>query len=171
MKNTFIVLFIVNIVAISCQEPDPGRTTGEILNRDIDSLEKRIERIEATSKPRLSVLMNQLQMHHARMWDPGISGNWELLSYEFKKTRESLDDIRNFYGEKAHGSSKIGIELDQLETTLDSLNDAVSIQNKDNFVKSYQSLTFKCNNCHKEAGLDFYEIIKPLKPAYSGEMQ
>lgn len=155
----------------SCRQPESNCVSTEAIIHRIDSLENRLHTVETAVKPRLSVLMNRLHIHHFRMWEPGTNGNWGLLSYELKETRESLDDIRLLYGEIPHGNSLLGPELDKLNVTFDSLRTAVDSKSKDDFVKSYNALTLKCNNCHKEAGLDFYEIIKPSKPAYSGEIQ
>lgn len=173
MKNFVINLILILgfLLQLSCQEPEEKNMATDILLQRIDSLENRINVLEMNSKPRLSVFMNRMQIHHSRMWNPGISGNWSLLSYEWAKTKETLSDIKMAHGNNPHGSSTIGLELDNLQTTIDSLEQAILNKSKDDFVKSYQTLTSRCNSCHKAAGLDFYEIIKPVKPAYSGEME
>ncbi len=171
MKTTFISILLISLAAFSCNKPAVTCEPPTSLIQKIDSLQTRIDALETLVKPRLSVLMNRLQVHHSRMWEPGINGNWALLSYEFGKTRESLEDIKLLYGESSHGSSQINTEINKLDATIDSLSKAVEVKSKDDFVKSYNTLTLKCNSCHKEVGLDFYEIIKPSKPAYSGEMQ
>lgn len=173
MKKVVLVVSLLVTLSwlLSCQPRERSKDDLSGIIKKLDSLEIRISSLENSMKPRLSVLMNRVQVHHSRMWEPGITGNWDLLKYELSKTRETLGDIRSAHGETIHGTSTIGLELNKLESALDSLESAVKTKNKDEFVQSYQQLTTKCNSCHQLAGLDFYEIIKPVKPAYSSEME
>ena len=51
------------------------------------------------------------------------------------------------------------------------MEQAVTAKNKDSFVEHYSALTTQCNSCHKATGLDFYKVIQPGTPAYSGETE
>ncbi|HMT27653.1 MAG TPA: hypothetical protein PKD91_00095 [Bacteroidia bacterium] len=166
-----LVLMAGGIFLQSCHQTVESNDASEKIMQRVDSLEKRLTILETLAKPRLSVLMNRMQVHHSRMWEPGISGNWPLLKYEWAKTKETLSDIERAYGMNPHGTVTIAEELKKLESTTDSLESAINDKSKDDFVRNYLTLTTKCNSCHKTAGLDFYEIIKPAKPAYSSEIE
>ena len=127
--------------------------------------------VESALKPRLSELMFRLHRHHAAMWSPGIGNDWKLADYELTKLKESLSDVATFYGAEKYGKGAVSGELDKLQPVLDSLKMAVSAKNKDLFVENYLHLTQQCNDCHKAADLDFYKVIMPQTPAYSGETE
>ena len=67
--------------------------------------------------------------------------------------------------------STLKLELTNLSGAIDSLEKAIKTQSKDDFVKSYNTLTTSCNSCHQKAGLDFYTIIAPKTPAYSTDIE
>jgi hypothetical protein len=172
----FISLAWVSLILVSCNQQQessnvPDDSSTSILEAKIDSLNTEIIQLREITYPKLSVLMNRVQLYHSRMWEPGVRQQWELLAYQFKKTNETLTEISLLYGDSIYGNSNLKNEITNLGETLDSIDNAIKLHNKDEFVKSYQSLTQKCNSCHQKGALDFYEIITPKTPAYNSEIE
>lgn len=172
----FISLAWVSIMVVSCNQQQENNnvsdeTTISVLEAKIDSLNAEVAHLRNITYPKLSVLMNRVQLYHSRMWEPGVRQQWELLAYQFKKTNETLSEISVLYGDSIYGNSNISNEMTFLKETLDSLDNAIKLHNKDEFVESYQTLTKKCNSCHQKGALDFYEIITPKTPAYNSEIE
>ena len=45
--------------------------------------------------PRLADLMNEaMQVHHTKLWLAGHANNWVLADYEMKKTKETIEEIK-----------------------------------------------------------------------------
>jgi hypothetical protein len=173
MKRTFaaITLLWLSLSHISCNQNCACSDKSESQQAQIDSLKVRIEQLETSVKPRLSVLMNRLQGHHGRMWQPGITNDWKLAGYELAKVKETLSDLVASFGTNKYAESSIGLEINKLQATMTQLEQAVTSKNKDVFVEQYSALTTQCNTCHKATGLDFYKVIQPSTPAYSGEIE
>ncbi|MBL0072557.1 MAG: hypothetical protein IPP34_12445 [Bacteroidetes bacterium] len=95
MKPTFAILGLIclSITQLSCNQNCSCNEKAAVRQTTIDSLETRIQQLETQIKPRLSVLMNRLQVHHGRMWQPGITNDWKLAGYELEKVKESLSDL------------------------------------------------------------------------------
>ncbi len=173
MKPTFAILGLIclSITQLSCNQNCSCNEKAAVRQTTIDSLETRIQQLETQIKPRLSVLMNRLQVHHGRMWQPGITNDWKLAGYELEKVKETLSDLSSNFGSDKYAESTIDLEISKLQSTIAQMEQAVKAKNKDSFVEHYSSLTTQCNSCHKATGLDFYKVIQPVTPAYSGESE
>lgn len=173
MKQITLQLFIVVLFCTitACHRKESCCDKKENIAANGDTLKSAPSLAESALKPRLSELMFRLHRHHAAMWSPGIGNDWKLADYELAKVRESLADIATFYGGDKYGKGTISLELDKLKPAIESLKKAMETGNKDLFVENYLQLTQQCNSCHKASSLDFYKIIMPTTPAYSGETE
>jgi len=168
-KSLLIVL--VCLIVSSCGQKQESGDNRKLLLKRLDSLQTDLDVLKKQTFPRISVLMNNLGLHHSRLWEPGVKQNWKLSDYEFSKIKESLNDIIVLYGDSLNGNSTIGVEIADLMKEVDKLGNAIKAQSKDDFVSSYKSLTIKCNSCHQKAGFDFYEIIAPKSQAYTTDIE
>ena len=173
MKQFTLQLFLMVVFCTitACHRKDACCDKKGNNGTQADSLKSAASSTESALKPRLSELMFRLHRHHAAMWSPGIGNDWKLADYELAKLRESLADIGTFYGAEKYATGAISGELEQLNPALESLKKAVELKNKDLFVENYLKLTQQCNDCHKATSLDFYKVIMPATPAYSGETE
>src|SRR3990167_9878569 len=66
--------------------------------------------------PELGQQMLELQIRHARLWQPGAARNWMLTQFELAELRESLNGVVELNGdhaalEPAHNSGRRGAPL------------------------------------------------------------
>ena len=86
MKYFFLLCCITICIACAQQNAADHKT-----NVAIDSLEKRIQRLEKEKyKPGLGELMAVIQMHHAKLWYAGINNNWKLSAFEVDEIKDRI---------------------------------------------------------------------------------
>ena len=118
--------------------------------------------------PRLADMMNDaMQIHHIKLWIAGRANNWTLASYEAKKIKETIEeiketiiDIQALLPQWRHVT--LGEMLTKFDSNLMALGQAVKAKDAAKFETSYRELTATCNACHVNAGESQVKIIVPV---------
>jgi hypothetical protein len=111
---------------ISCSQQSGKSSATSDLEMRTDSLEQRIAVLEKPVLPGLAILMNRMQIHHSRLWEPGVRQNRKLSGYEFSRLKVSLSAINRFYGGRIYGNAELRVELAPLSCALDCLDNAIN---------------------------------------------
>ena len=118
--------------------------------------------------PRLADLMNEaMQVHHTKLWFAGHANNWVLADYELRKTKETIEEIKETIVDIQTASAQwqrvpVGEMLKSIDSNLDTLADAIKLQDGAKFDAAYRGLTAACNACHVRAGQPQIKIMVPL---------
>jgi len=118
--------------------------------------------------PHLGDLMNNaMQIHHTKLWLAGHANNWALASYELRKIKETIEEVKEaiviiqkMSPQWRHVS--IGEMLQSVDSNLKSLDQAVKAKDANGFETDYRELTAACNACHVSVGQHEIKIIEPL---------
>jgi hypothetical protein len=127
----------------------------------IDSLQKQLD---SAYKPGLGEFMGGIQMHHAKLYFAGQSGNWKLAGFEMHEIMEALDDIRHYAADRPEAK-----DIVMLTPALDSLNKAINAQSAPMFNSSFILLTNTCNQCHQAVHYGFNKIKIPSAPPVTNQ--
>lgn len=156
MKYVFI--FVLMFGLFSCKQKNPDT---KAMQKQIDSLKNELAQVY---KPSLGFLMNNIQMHHAKLWFAGANQNWKLAQFEIKELKEVSDEIQKYQAQREE--TKL---MDMIEPALTDLSRAVENKNLSDFKKSFTDLTIACNECHKLSDFE-YNIVKiPETPAFTNQ--
>ena len=118
--------------------------------------------------PHLGDLMNNaMQIHHTKLWFAGHANNWGLASYELRKIKETIEEVKEdiviiqtMSPQWRHVS--INEMLKGVDSNLKSLDQAVKAQDANRFDTSYRELTAACNACHVSVGQPQIKIVEPI---------
>jgi hypothetical protein len=156
MKRTVYVVLVYML--LSCNPGGPDKTT---LQLQIDSIQKKLDK---SYKPGLGEFMSGIQVHHAKLWFAGGSGNWELADFEIKEIQEAIEDIQTYCTDRPETAL-----IPMINPVLDSMN--LSIGNRDiqGFKSSFILLTNACNSCHKATKHAFNVIQVPVTPPFTNQ--
>jgi cytochrome c553 len=122
--------------------------------------------------PHLADLMNEaMQVHHTKLGLAGHAGNWALADYEARKIKETVVEIKEAIVDIQATSARwqrvpVGEMLTNIDTSLNSLKQAIVAEDKAKFDVAYNGLTTACNACHARAGQSQIKIMNP--PAEGG---
>jgi len=118
--------------------------------------------------PRLADLMNEaMQVHHTKLWVAAHAENWALATYELKKIRETVEEVKETIVDIQVASSQwqrvpVGEMLKDVDSNLNALDTAAKAKNLAKFETAYNGLTAACNACHVRAGQSQIKIMAPL---------
>jgi hypothetical protein len=118
--------------------------------------------------PHVADLMNDaMQIHHTKLWFAGHASNWALATYEVRKIKETMDEVKEAIVTIQTSSPQwrnvsIGEMLQRVDANLNSLDQAVKAKDANRFAASYRDLTATCNACHMGFGQPQIKIIEPL---------
>lgn len=143
----------------ACAQPSIDNS---ILQARIDSLQKKVDNAYA---PGLGEFMSGIQVHHAKIWFAGKSGNWKLAGFETGEIKETLDDIRKYCIDRPEVA-----QLPMIDAPLDSLNAAIAQGNPVAFKSAFLLLTNTCNNCHRATKHEFNVIQVPETPPFTNQL-
>lgn len=149
-----VLAFALLIVLASCSSKEDLKKEIDQLNSKVESMEKSLEK---SYTPGLGMLMNAVQAHHLKLWKAGANSNWELAGFEIHELEERFEDIEKFHSE--HEETK---QLSIIYPSIESIEKAVSNQNRQEFVVSYENLTATCNSCHQVNDHPFIKIKTPF---------
>jgi hypothetical protein len=118
--------------------------------------------------PHLGDLMNNaMQIHHTKLWFAARANNWALASYELRKIKETIEEVKEdivtiqtMSPQWRHVS--INEMLKSIDSNLKSLDQAVKAKDANRFDTNYRELTTACNACHVSVGLAQIKIVEPL---------
>jgi hypothetical protein len=152
-------LYVLCLILLACQQK---KDHIEVLEKQIDSLSKRIDSIYS---PGLGEFMVSIQLHHGKLWFAGKSENWELANFELGEIRETLIDIQHYNRDRPEIK-----DLPMIFSPLDSIKSAIGVRDLAAFNRSYISLTNSCNNCHQATKHGFNKIKIPKKPPVTDQV-
>jgi cytochrome c556 len=118
--------------------------------------------------PHVADLMNDaMQIHHTKLWLAGHASNWALATYEVRKIKETMGEVKEAIVAIQTSSPQwrnvsIGEMLQRVDTNLNSLEQAVEAKDANRFAASYRELTATCNACHMGFGQPQIKIIEPV---------
>src|SRR5688572_21197163 len=101
----FVLALPLLLLASSCNVPDTNKR-----EREIAGLRAEIEALKAAPKaaagaaaeaPELGAQMLELQLRHARLWQPGQARNWLLAQFQLAEMREAFAGVVETNGEHA----------------------------------------------------------------------
>jgi hypothetical protein len=156
MKCVFIVVLSIGIY--SC---NPTSNQVQVLQNRIDSLERKLT---DTYKPGFGEFMSSIQTHHAKLWFAGINENWKLADFELHEILETIENIQKYETERKE-SEMIGMII----PALDSVNNAIRLNNSTLFKNSYNILTTTCNSCHHSTNFEFNVVKTPDIQPFSNQ--
>ncbi len=118
--------------------------------------------------PHLGDLMNNaMQIHHTKLWFAGHANNWALASYELRKIKETVEEVKaaivtiqRISPQWRHVS--INEMLTSVDANLKSLDQAVKAKDANRFDANYRELTSACNACHVSIGQPQIKIVEPV---------
>lgn len=120
----------------------------------------------APTAPELGQQMLELQIRHARLWQPGAARNWMLMQFELAELRESLNGVVELNGD--HAALQPNRLADVLPTFMDpalkQMQAAIDTQDGPAFDKAYDEVSKACTNCHASADHAFLVIQRPQSP-------
>jgi hypothetical protein len=132
------------------------------LQNEVDSLKIALNE---TYKPGLGEFMSSIQVHHEKLYFAGQNSNWKLADFEIHEIMEAVDDIQHYTSDRPEVK-----ELPMLLPALDSVNEAIKMQDKNLFNKNFVILTNTCNACHKAVDYDFNRVKIPDTPPFSNQV-
>lgn len=131
----------------------------------VQVLEQRIADLEKNSyKPGFGEFMSAVQVHHAKLWYAGQNQNWRLADFEVHEIKESLDDLRTYVHDRPETQ-----QLDMISPAIDSVQNAIRLENTAEFKKAYLLLTNTCNSCHRATQHGFNIIKIPDTPPFTNQ--
>ena len=116
--------------------------------------------------PELGQQMLELQIRHARLWQPGVARNWMLMQFQLAELRESLNGVVELNGD--HPALQPNRLADVLPTFMDpaieQMQAAIDSQDGPAFDKAYDAVSQACTDCHASADHAFLVIQRPQSP-------
>lgn len=153
---TLMVLFLA-----SCTSPE---TSKENIKSNADSVNAGLKKEMQEYAPGLGEIMGGIQMHHAKLWYAGINDNWKLAQYEIDELKERFEQARTV--ESGRPEVKM---IPMMYPSIDSIKDAISHKNLNQFKSGFQLLTASCNSCHGANNFKFNVITIPTAPPVNNQ--
>jgi len=153
----FIAISLLFILAGCSQQSNDSKK----LQEQVDSLRIKLDN---AYKPGFGEFMSSIQQHHAKLWFAGINNNWKLAEFEIKEIQEVLEDLEKFNTDRPE-TKAIGM----IDSSIDSVSNAIKQQNPSLFRTSYTLLTNTCNKCHQSTEHEFNIITIPSTPPFSNQ--
>jgi len=120
----------------------------------------------APAGPELGQQMLELQIRHARLWQPGAARNWMLAQFELAELRESLAGVVALNGDHAAVQPNRLAELlpTMMDPALKQMQQAIDSQDGPGFDQAYDALSNACSACHAASDHAFLVIQRPQSP-------
>jgi hypothetical protein len=130
---------------------------------DQERLMEVVADLEARFTPGLHSLMAEMGERHATLWFAGDAGNWALADYYLHELEGLIEDIEELHPtyEEVPVAELLG---EMTRPAVDRLEGAVSGEDREGFVRSYDELTRACSACHVASGLGAIVIQRPTAP-------
>jgi len=118
--------------------------------------------------PHLGDLMNNaMQIYHTKLWFARHANNWALAGYELRKIKETIEEVQEDIVTIQTRSPQwrhvsINEMLQNVDSNLKSLDQAVKAKDANRFDINYRELTAACNACHVSFGQPQIKIVEPL---------
>jgi hypothetical protein len=154
----FIFTLLVAVGLIACQTPaqDASQITAQLSDMQ--------NQISNGYEPSFGSLMNNIQMHHNKLYFAGENQNWKLAKHELKAIATSFEHISKYCGDREE--TKL---TPMMQPALDSVAKTIERKSAANFAKDFVFLTNTCNNCHRASSHEFIVITSPKVPPFSNQ--
>jgi len=137
-------------------------------NNNAQDLQHRMDSLEIklanTYKPGIGEFMSGIQAHHSKLWFAGQNKNWQLADFEIHEIMEFVDNIKK-YQSSSNESQLIGI----IDPAIDSIKNAIKLENPILFKSSFYRLINACNSCHRSTNFEFNKIKVPEISPYTNQ--
>lgn len=148
--------------------------SGSQQDREIANLKAEIASLKAAPAaappaavaPELGQQMLELQIRHARLWQPGAARNWMLAQFELAELRESLAGVVELNGDHAAVQPNRLAEVlpAMMDPALQQMQQAIDTQDGPGFDLAYDALSNACSACHAASDHAFLVIQRPQSP-------
>lgn len=162
------ILLLPLMLLAACGNTDQSAEIAE-LKAQVASLQAAASIPAATSAsgvPELGQQMLELQIRHARLWQPGVARNWMLMQFELAELRESLKGVVELNGD--HAALQPNRLAEVLPTFMDpalkQMQAAIDTQDGPAFDAAYDEVSKACSECHASADHAFLVIQRPQSP-------
>lgn len=163
------ILLLPLLLLAACSNNDQSAEIAE-LKAQVASLKSAAVAPAAASTtpaaPELGQQMLELQIRHARLWQPGAARNWMLTQFELAELRESLNGVVELNGD--HAALQPNRLADVLPAFMDpalkQMQAAIDTQDGPAFDKAYDEVSKACTDCHASADHSFLVIQRPRSP-------
>lgn len=120
----------------------------------------------AATVPELGQQMLELQIRHARLWQPGAARNWMLAQFELAELRESLAGVVELNGDHAavQPNRLADVLPAMMDPSLKQMQHAIDTQDGAGFDQAYDALSNACSACHAASDHAFLVIQRPQSP-------
>ncbi|HZV12860.1 MAG TPA: hypothetical protein VFA55_06555 [Candidatus Kapabacteria bacterium] len=171
-KASYIIIAIAIVVLISVEfiiEMDDIMNLREQHAADQKKITALIDSLQDAVKPGLGEYMNDMQVHHAKLWFAGTDNNWGLAKYELGEMDELMGNIIEEY--PTHKGIAIANIMKAIRNTqLPELDSVIEKHGPvDKFQTSFKELNAACNGCHGATGHIFIKIQPPLTPPITNQ--
>lgn len=111
----------------------------------------------------LDDIMGKIQLRHEKLWSAIQKRNWDLISYEAKRLKESFGSAVVYY-------RNIPVEyISAVAMPLVKLENAAKTKDFANVERDFAAFTAACNSCHQAGGVGFIEIKPPARPLFGNQ--
>lgn len=118
--------------------------------------------------PGLGEFMLTIQLHHAKLWFAGKSGNWSLATYELDEINETFDDAAHWTPTwQGHPIARLIHPM--TSPALMDLHYAIVEHNPARFRHAFDQLSNACSACHTATGHDYIVIQRPDFPPLTNQ--
>jgi hypothetical protein len=129
-----------------------------------------IDSLTDAVKPGLGEYMNDIQVHHAKLWFAGTYGNWGLAQYELGEIDELMANVVKEY--PTHNGVAIASIMQAVRNTqLPELDSVITKHGTtEQFHTAFNELNAACNGCHGATEHRFIKIQPPNVPPATNQM-
>jgi hypothetical protein len=144
----------------SCSHPD-NSVHDELyhMQGQISNLRDTVRSLKYEYRPSLGELMSRIQMQHAKLWFGGLYANWPLAYYELSKMRETFGEAVEMETDRYEVH-----QIPMIYPSLDSISEAISLRNPQQFKRAFLLMTNNCNSCHQAVKFQFDIVTVPKAP-------
>lgn len=139
-----------------------------ITNHQVLADNQAVKKVDSYTGPGLGEIMGVIQQHHSKLFFAGQAGNWELARYQLDEIKEGFE-----MAERLHPNFKtVSTPLPKIipvmmVKSIDNLETDIQQKNREAFLKSFDELSYSCNNCHRATKFDFIVIQRPSATEHS----
>jgi hypothetical protein len=127
------------------------------------------ERVDALT-PETAVLMAQVQIHHAKLYNAGHARNWVLAAYSLHEINEALQAVQTFNDQFEGFPTPLSEVVPQLVgPSLGEIHGAIRARDGARFDAAFKSLTAACNACHAMLEHGFIQIREPTAVEFTNQ--
>lgn len=157
------------LLASGCNAPDASKQQAQIaaLQAEVEALKAAPQGAAAPAEgPELGAQMLELQIRHARLFQPVQARNWVLAQFQLAEMREALAGVVETNGEHAALQPQRLADVLPAMTNpaLEELQAAIDAHDAARLDSAYDALSAACTACHQAAGHGFLVIERPRTP-------